>query len=125
MIKAIAVLGAGTMGHGIAEAFAMYGYDVNLYETDENRRASVKEDIRQELELLAEEDFIKAEAIPAILGSITLFADLKPAVEDRDYVIEAVPEILKLKQELFQTLDGYSRSGPFWPAIPPVCLWTG
>lgn len=107
MIRKIGVLGAGTMGHSIAEAFAMYGYEVNLYETDAQRRAVVKEEIRQELELLAEEDFLPADTIPAILGRIRLFADLRPAVEDRDYVIEVVPEILKLKQELFKTLDEY------------------
>jgi 3-hydroxybutyryl-CoA dehydrogenase len=78
-----------------------------LYETDAQRRAVVKEEIRQELELLAEEDFLPADTIPAILGRIRLFADLRPAVEDRDYVIEVVPEILKLKQELFKTLDEY------------------
>ncbi len=105
MISKIAVLGAGTMGHGIAEAFAMYGYDVNLFEPDAKCRASVKQAIQQELELLAEEEYIGADTIPSILARIKLFAELKPAVEDRDYVIEAVPEILKLKQELFQTLD--------------------
>lgn len=77
MIKKIAVLGAGTMGHGIAEAFAMYGYDVNLFETDEKRRATVKQEIEQELGLLAEEDFIRADAIPTILTHIKLFSDLK------------------------------------------------
>jgi len=56
MIKKIAVLGAGTMGHGIAEAFAMCGYDVHLYETDAKRLATVKGEIKQELDLLAEED---------------------------------------------------------------------
>lgn len=107
MIKKIAVLGSGTMGHGIAEAFAMYGYDVNLYDTDENRLQIAKKEIKDELELLAEEDFIKAESIPAILDRITLSIDLKETVADRDYVIEAVPEILKLKQDLFKQLDEY------------------
>jgi 3-hydroxybutyryl-CoA dehydrogenase len=93
------------MGHGIAEAFAMYGYDVHLCETDGTRRGAVKDEIRQELELLAEEDFIKLDTIPAILARIKLFDDLKSAVGDRDYVIEAVPEVLELKQELFKTLD--------------------
>lgn len=107
MINKIAVLGAGTMGHSIALAFAMHGYDVNLYEIDAMRRAAVMEEIRQELELLAEEDFIPAGSGAAIHARIRLFADLRSAVEDRDYVIEAVPELLKLKQELFRTLDEY------------------
>ncbi len=105
MIQKTAVLGAGTMGHGIAEVFAMYGYEVNLYETAEQTRATVKEAIRQELELLAEEEFIKAEVIQSALSRITVFSDLKPAVQDCDYVIEATPEDLNLKQELFKYLD--------------------
>ena len=107
MIKKIAVLGSGTMGHGIAESFAMYGYDVNLYDTDASRLDTAKQEIKVELELLAEEKFITVESIPKILDSINLTTDLKKTVADRDYVIEAVPEILKLKQNLFKQLDEY------------------
>lgn len=105
MIKKIAVIGAGTMGHGIAEAFAMYGYEVNLYDTSAETLKRVKDTIRQELALLAEEEFIKKEIIEPTLQRIILHSDLQPAVVDRDYVIEAAPENLKLKQKLFETLD--------------------
>lgn len=105
MIKKIAVLGAGTMGHGIAEAFAMHGYEVNLYETDEEVLKTVKETIKDELSLLVEEEIIKENDIPIILDRIALYTDLKEAAADRDYVIEAVPEILELKQEIFELLD--------------------
>lgn len=107
MIKKIAVLGAGTMGHGIAESFAMYGYSVNLYEIDAKRLAAAKDEIKAELELLVEEDFIKADSVEATLANINCCSDLKQAVEDRDYVIEAAPEILDLKQKLFKQLDEY------------------
>lgn len=107
MIKKIAVLGAGTMGHGIAEAFAMYGYEVNLYEEDENRRNVVKYEIKDELKILAEEELIKSEEIQLILDRIVLYSELKEAVKDRDYVIEAVPEIIELKQKIFKMLDEF------------------
>jgi len=107
MIKKIAVLGSGTMGHGIAEAFAMYGYNVNLYDTDEVRLHMAKKEIEDELILLAEEDFIPIQTVQSILNRIMLSTDLKQAVADRDYIIEAVPEILKLKQDLFKQLDEY------------------
>ena len=107
MKKKIAVLGAGTMGHGIAESFAMYGYPVNLYEVDAKRLAAAKQEIRTELELLVEEGFAEASLIEAALANITLFDDLKLAVADRDFVIEAAPEILELKQKLFKQLDEY------------------
>lgn len=107
MIEKIAVLGSGTMGHGIAEAFAMYGYDVNLYDTDVSRLNAAKQEIKEELELLAEESFVTTESIQKILDKIKLTTNLKETVVDRDYVIEAVPEILKLKQDLFKQLDEY------------------
>ncbi len=107
MIKKIAVLGSGTMGHGIAEAFAMYGYEVNLYDTDEVRLQAAKEEIKEELELLVEEGFITTETIQPTLDRIKLSIDLKQTVADRDYVIEAVPEVIKLKQDLFKQLDEY------------------
>ena len=107
MIKKIAVLGSGTMGHGIAEAFALYGYEVNLYDTDVERLQTAKKEINEELELLVEEDFITVQAIQPILDRISLSTDLKQTVVDRDYIIEAVPENLKLKQDLFKQLDEY------------------
>ncbi|SFC65826.1 3-hydroxybutyryl-CoA dehydrogenase [Bacillus sp. OV322] len=110
MIKKIAVLGAGTMGHGIAEAFAMYGYDVNLYDTDENKLKDAKKEIEEELKLLALENFFEPQSVGLTLERITLFTDLKQTVKDCDYVIEAVPEILELKQKLFKQLDEYCPS---------------
>lgn len=107
MIRKIAVLGAGTMGHGIAEVFAMYGYDINLYETEQARLSVVKEEIGKELEVLAETEIINVINIEPILERIKLYSDLKTAVQDRDFIIEAVPEVLSLKQELFKQLDEY------------------
>ena len=107
MFKKIAVLGSGTMGHGIAESFAMYGYEVNLYDTDEARLQTAKEEIKEELELLVEEGFITSETIQPTLDRIKLSIDLRLTVADRDYVIEAVPEVIKLKQDLFKQLDEY------------------
>lgn len=109
MIKKIGVVGAGTMGHAIAESFALYGYDVNMFDTGEQVLAKAKEQIRQELELLAEEGFIPAAGIQATLDRITPCTDLKTAVADRDYVIEAAPESIDLKQKLFKQLDEYCR----------------
>lgn len=107
MIKKIGVIGAGTMGHGIAEAFAMYGYDVNLYDTDEKRLQAAKQEIKHELTVLAEEDYIKADAIDQILNRISVYTDLRSTVADRDYVIEAAPEQIELKRSLFKQLDEY------------------
>lgn len=105
MIKNIGVIGAGTMGHGIALSFALYGYDVTLYDAYDNQLKKAMTEIAAELALLAEEQFIGTQSIPATLERITVCSDLRQAVHDRDYVIEATPEILELKQNLFKQLD--------------------
>jgi len=105
MIKNIGVIGAGTMGHGIALSFALYGYDVTLYDAYENQLKKAMTEIAAELALLAEEQFIEPQSIAATLERIKAFSDLQQAVQDRDYVIEATPEILELKQNLFKQLD--------------------
>ncbi len=109
MIRNIAVLGAGTMGHGIAETFAIFGYPVNLYETNEKMRNSVKDIIQAELDFAAENDLIKKSEIDGIINNINIYDDLKSAVENVDYVIEATPEIMELKQNLFKEIDGYCK----------------
>lgn len=109
MIRNITVLGAGTMGHGIAETFAMHGYDVNLYETSEKIRNSAKETMRAELDFLAENELIEKSDIDGILNRITIHSDIKAAVENADYVIEAVPEIIELKQAIFKEIDEYCK----------------
>ena len=60
MIKNISVIGAGTMGHGIASVFAMYDYNVSVY--DRNQKNIIKE-IKDELEFMAEEKYISKDRI--------------------------------------------------------------
>ena len=105
MIEKVAVLGAGTMGHAIANNFASHGIHVNLYESFDNVRESVKDRIKGELEIMVEEGYFPAENIQATLDNITLFAELEPAVKNVEFVIEATPELLELKQNLFEQLD--------------------
>lgn len=105
MIKKIGVIGAGTMGHGVAEAFAIYDYDVNLYDTSVEALEKARVFIEQELNLLAEEKYLEKHLIPAILERIRCYTDFKEAVSDRDYVIESAPENMELKQNLFKQLD--------------------
>ena len=111
MIKNISVLGAGTMGHGIAEFFAMNGYPVNLYEPYEPMRLSCKDNIKGELDFLAENELITREDVAASLDRITVFADMAEAVRDADYVIEAMREELELKQQIFADLEKMTKPG--------------
>ena len=105
MLRKIGVVGAGTMGHGIAEAFAIYGFDVNVYESFPEVRARAVASIRDELQLLADEGAVKSNGIDEIISRIAFYDDLEAAMSDRDYVIEAVPEKIELKKQLFASLD--------------------
>ena len=109
MFKTIGVVGAGTMGHGIAETFAMHRYDVRLFDTSDDVLRGANAAIRAELELLAEEDYIAADTIDATLARITLCGDLRDTVAHCDFVVEAAPEKIDLKRALFAELDRYCQ----------------
>lgn len=109
MINKITVLGAGTMGHGIAAVFAAKGYSVNLYEVKETVRSKVKDVIQGELVLYWENQLLQKEEIQKILERIHVCADLKTAVQEADFVIESVSEILELKQKIFSEIDKYCK----------------
>lgn len=109
MITKVAVLGAGTMGHAIANNFASHGVDVCLYESFDNVRATVLDRITKELEVMVEEGYFPPEIIAQTMEHITLYSDLEEAVKDVDFVIEATPEIIELKQSLFSQLDKFCK----------------
>lgn len=105
LLKNISVLGAGTMGRGIANVFAMHGCEVSLFEPVEKVRESAMDLIRSDLWFMVEEGHLSKSKIEETLSNITLFSELASAVKHADYVIEAVPENMELKQRLFQQLD--------------------
>lgn len=105
MIKNISVIGAGTMGHGIANVFAMYGYKVSMYDRNKKNHENVIDEIKSELEFMAEEKYIDKELINLTLSNIKIFSSLKETIENADYVIETISEDIKSKQELFNQLD--------------------
>lgn len=109
MINKIGVIGAGTMGHGIAEHFALHGYPVSVYEARKETLDTVKDVIRSELEFMAGEDFIMHGDIQRTLDNITLYDDMRSCVEDCDYIIEATFEDMELKRSLFAQLEEYTK----------------
>jgi len=107
-IKTVAVIGAGTMGHGIAELAALAGYDVKLRDINEELVQKGYKQIEWSLNKFVEKGTLTQEKAEQALKRITPLVDLKASVEAADFVIEAVPEILKLKKELFAELDRYA-----------------
>lgn len=105
MIKNIAVIGAGTMGCSIAHVFARHGYQVALYDAFEDSRTHAPDKIAAEMQVMVEEDYIAPAAIETALRNITVHSELAAAVAEADYVIEAIPERMELKKQLFAQLD--------------------
>lgn len=105
MINKIGVIGAGTMGHGIAEHFALHGYSVSVYEARKETLDTVRDVIKSELEFMAGENFIDKGDIQRTLDNIDLYDDMAECVKDCDYIIEATFEDMELKQDLFAQLE--------------------
>jgi 3-hydroxybutyryl-CoA dehydrogenase len=102
MAKArIAVIGAGLMGHGIAQVFALAGHDVTIYDSVGATLDSAKARILTNLQDLGDDQ--------AAVERVTPRADLAQAVRDADYVVEAVLEDLPLKQKLFGEIEPHVR----------------
>ncbi|MCH7661693.1 MAG: 3-hydroxybutyryl-CoA dehydrogenase, partial [Euryarchaeota archaeon] len=103
-IDRVAVLGAGNMGHGITEVTAMAGYDVTMRDIEAELVDDGYDQIEWSLEKLEEKDRLD-ESAAAVLDRIETTTDLGEAVSDADLVIEAAPENLELKHDIFTDLE--------------------
>ncbi len=101
----IAIIGAGLMGHGIAQIFAVHGFSVSLLDVNDEVLAKATENVRANLTLLAKNGIGKKEDIEGAVRRIKTTRDLKEAVSGARFVVEAVAEQLELKQKLFQEMD--------------------
>jgi 3-hydroxybutyryl-CoA dehydrogenase len=109
-LESIAVIGAGLMGQGIAQIFASQGYRVSLLDVSEEILVKAIENIRANLNTMAQSGIGSTEDIKPAIKRIRVTLELEEAANDAQFVIEAVPEKLDLKQKLFQELDSMSPS---------------
>ena len=103
-IKKIAVLGAGTMGPGIAQTYAMGGYEVTMWTRSENTRNKAIASLQAQLKTFAEEGEIKAEDVDAIFNRISFKLTVEECVEGADMIQETIVENRDAKTELYQQL---------------------
>ena len=104
-IRNIAVVGAGTMGRGIAALAALAGYKTALHDVDPQALAAARQRIQRELEESVRKGKRSADEIDAGLARLAFHADLEEACADADLVIEAVYEDLELKRSTFARLS--------------------
>jgi len=105
MIRTIAVIGTGTMGRGIAYLSAVAGYETFLFDVEPASLDAARAAIESILHKGVEKGKVTEEAAREALRRVQLAQDLEPAVRDADLIIEAVPEVLDLKKELFAQAD--------------------
>jgi len=94
------VIGAGAMGHGIAQVFAKSGCNVVISDVNEEILKAAKEHIEANLRFLVQYDEVEESEIPRILDRITTVLSSDDTTYDSDFIIEAVPEDLDLKQKV-------------------------
>jgi len=104
-IRRIAIVGAGLMGHGIAQEFAVAGYEVHIHDIDEDRLQQAINNIQANLKMLIEIGTVTQKQTESALKNIHSSTELKDVGAGADVVIECILENLELKQEIFQKLD--------------------
>ncbi len=110
-IQSVAVIGAGTMGHGIAQVAAQAGYTVRLADAVPGAAAKGLERIRRNLDGAVERGKATAAERDAALARVETLDDAIRAARGADLVVEAAPEDLDLKRDLFGRLDGVVSEG--------------
>ena len=104
-IKKTAVVGAGTMGSGIAQLLGMAGYQVTMIDISDEFLQKGKEKIKWSLGKFVEKKRIRQEDADAAMARIGATTGYEQACEDIDIAIEAVPEDMELKKKVFAMLD--------------------
>lgn len=106
MVGKILIIGFGTMGSGIAEVFALNGFEVNAYDAYKDIIPKSLDGVRWSLSKLRERGSLR-EDVDIVMRRIHVFDNLGNAVKDVDLVIEAVFEDPKVKHQVYRELEGY------------------
>ncbi|MFC4988738.1 3-hydroxyacyl-CoA dehydrogenase/enoyl-CoA hydratase family protein [Saliphagus infecundisoli] len=107
-VNSVAVLGAGNMGHGIAEVVAIAGYDVAIRDINEDLVSDGYDDIEWSLGKLVEQDQLTEEEADAALERVEPVVEMEAAVGESDVIIEAVPEKMEIKKDVYGEVEEYA-----------------
>lgn len=108
MLQSLSVIGAGTMGSGIAQVAAASGYEVRLCDVGEEFLEKGLGTIRRFVERKVEKGDISPEVCKEVLSRIKPTTDLAAAVASADLVLAAIPENIEMKRNLFRKLDSFA-----------------
>jgi 3-hydroxybutyryl-CoA dehydrogenase len=104
----IAVIGAGTMGNGIAHVFAQYGFRVSLIDVSPEQLQKALGTIVKNFDRQVTKGAVSAEQKEASLARISTFTDLQEGISDAELVIEAATENVDIKLKIFREIDAYA-----------------
>jgi 3-hydroxybutyryl-CoA dehydrogenase len=107
-IKVVGVVGAGTMGNGIAQIFAQAGFDVRLHDTFQPALDRARKTVETSLGKFVEKGKLSAGDRDAALGRLRATSTIDD-LADADYIVEAIVEEVEAKRALFRTLDAITR----------------
>ncbi len=105
MIKKVSIIGAGTMGNGIAHVFAQNNFEVNLVDVNASQFEKALQNISKNLDRQISKNLISAEQKKETLANISTFTNIAQGVQDADLVVEAATENIELKLNIFKQLD--------------------
>ena len=105
MITTVAIIGAGTMGNGIAHVFAQHNFKVNLIDVSQPQLDKALILITKNLDRQISKNVISEEAKIKALGNIITLTSLSAGVKDADLVVEAATENVDLKLKIFKQID--------------------
>ncbi|TCL47038.1 3-hydroxybutyryl-CoA dehydrogenase [Thermolongibacillus altinsuensis] len=108
-LKAISVIGAGTMGRGIAYTCAAHGFHVTVHDIEEKALKSCENYIEEQFQKAIEKGKISEFDAERAKNSIVYTTNIKQAAQSADLIIEAVLEIMDLKIRIFKELDQYTK----------------
>tara|TARA_B100001287_G_scaffold2743_1_gene2131 strand:- start:16114 stop:17004 length:891 start_codon:yes stop_codon:yes gene_type:complete len=107
-MKKISVIGAGTMGNGIAHVFAQNGYHVNLIDVSPTALDKARVTITKNLDRMVAKEKISDSEKESTLKCLSMLTDLKVGVENADLVIEAATENFDIKSKIFKEMDDHA-----------------
>ena len=108
-MNTIAVIGAGTMGNGIAHTFAQSGFTVKLIDISDKSLEKGMATIASNLDRMVSKGTITEEIKSQTLGNLTTYTNLKEGASNADLVVEAATENPEIKFQLFKDLDSFCK----------------
>ena len=104
-MQTISVIGLGTMGHGIAQTFAVAGFDVRLFDENETVRDSVIDRVQKNLEVMLQTGLLESINLDEVISRMIVCQGEQEACEQSEFIIEAIAEDLDNKREFFSRCE--------------------